>query len=99
MSAKSRVPTDFRTVDDKCRVVLPKEFANATVTLEMVGEAELRIRKAVVIPEASLPLLEQNLKPLSKRDRDLFLNLIDSPPEPTPAFRAAAARYKKRHAR
>ncbi len=88
---------DVRTVDAKSRLLLPKEFANATVTIERVSPTEIRIQKAIVIPESSLPLLEDSLKPLSDRDRDFFLNLLDNPPEPTPAFLAAAARYKKRH--
>lgn len=90
---------EFRRVDGKCRVVLPQEFANANVTIEVLGESELRIRKAVLLPEDSLPFLEDRLEPLSQRDRDLFLELMDHPPEPTPAFRAAAAKHKKRHAR
>ena len=90
-------PPEVRTVDSKCRLLLPKDYANATVTIELVGVGEIRIRKAVVVPEADLPLLEDGLKPLSKRDRDLFLGLLDNPPEPTPAFRAAATKYKKRH--
>ena len=90
-------PPEVRTVDAKARVLLPKEFANATVTIEMVSATELRIQKAVVLPEAALPLMEDHLIPLSDRDRDRFLELIDHPPEPTPAFRAAAAKHKKRH--
>lgn len=90
-------PPEVRTVDAKSRLLLPKEFANATVTIERISPFEIRIQKAVVIPEATLPLLEDSLKPLSDRDRDFFLNLLDNPPEPTPAFLAAAARYKKRH--
>jgi len=38
------------------------------------------------------------LKPLSNRDREFFLNLIENPPAPNAAFIAAARRYKERHA-
>jgi hypothetical protein len=86
-----------RTVDEKGRLLLPKEYANATVMLDLTTESEIRIRKAVLIPEAELPLVENQLRPLSDRDRDFFLNLLDNPPEPTPALRTAAAKYKKRH--
>jgi hypothetical protein len=40
---------------------------------------------------------EDELQPLSDRDRDLFLNLLDNPPEPNDAFLKAAAAYRKRH--
>lgn len=86
-----------RTVDEKGRLLLPREFANATVTIERVSENEIRIQKAVVIPQSAVPLLEDHLTPLSDRDRDLFLGLLDHPPEPTPALRAAATKHKKRH--
>jgi hypothetical protein len=88
---------EVRTVDAKSRLLLPKEFANATVTVERVGENEIRIRKAVVVPVDEFPLIEDQLKPLSDRDRDLFLHLLDNPPEPTSAFLKAAKLYKKRH--
>lgn len=91
------VTADVRTVDAKSRLLLPKEFANATVTVERVSETEIRVRKAVVIPEDALPLMEDTFKPLSDRDRDFFLQLLDNPPEPTPAFLKAAASYKKNY--
>ncbi len=86
-----------RLVDAKARIVLPKSYANATVTIEEVSETEVRIRKAVVLPMDDVRFAEESLQPLSDRDRDTFLNLLDHPPEPNPAFRKAAARYKKRH--
>ena len=92
-------PPEVRTVDSKSRLLLPKSFANATVTFEAISETEIVIRKAVVIPEASLPTIEDTLQPLSDTDRDIFLNLIDNPPPPNAAFRKAAKRYKSRHGR
>lgn len=107
MSAAKRRPTvvkkprvnnaDIRTVDAKSRLLLPKEFASATVTIERIGENEIRIRKAVVVPVDDLPFVKSPLKPLSDRDRDLFLSLLENPPEPTPSFLKAARLYKKRH--
>lgn len=90
-------PPEVRTVDSKSRLLLPKEFANATVTIERVGVGEIRIRKAVVIAQDELPLMEDHIKPLSDRDRDLFLGLLDDPPEPTPALRKAVSKHKNRH--
>jgi hypothetical protein len=88
---------EVRIVDAKARVLLPKNFAGSTVVFEMINDTEILIRKAVVVPEASLPTIEDTLKPLSNEDRDFFLNLIDNPPEPNEALRKAAARYKKRY--
>jgi hypothetical protein len=87
----------IRTVDAKSRLLLPTEFANATVTIERIGENEIRIRKAVVVPVDEFPLIEDQLKPLSDRDRDLFLSLLDNPPEPTAALRKALKMHQKRH--
>lgn len=97
IQTKAKPVTEFRTVDSKARLLLPKQFAGATVTFEMIDEGEIRIRKAVVVPESSLPTIEDTLRPLSKVDRVFFLNLIENPPAPTRALRAAAKRYRKRH--
>jgi hypothetical protein len=91
------VAPEVRTVDAKSRVLLPAEFAGATVMIERVGENEIRIRKAVVVPVDEFPFIENQLKPLSDRDRDLFLSLLENPPEPTPALRKALQLHKKRH--
>ena len=74
---------DIRAVDSKSRLLLPKDFANEMVTVERVGENEVRIRKAVVVPVDEFPFIEDHLKPLSDRDRDLFIRLLENPPEPT----------------
>lgn len=96
-ASASTPASEVRTVDEKGRVLLSKQFANATVAVDVVSPTEVRIRKAVVIPESELPLLEDQLRPLSDRDRDFFLDLLDNPPEPTPALRAIMAKHKKRH--
>jgi hypothetical protein len=91
--------TELRTTDQKARITLPKRFANATVIIEEVGDSELRIRKAKVIPEDEIQFYEESVAPLSDRDRDIFLALLENPPPANKAFRQAAARYKKRHGR
>jgi hypothetical protein len=88
---------ETRTTDQKARVSLPKSFANSTVIVEQISETEVRIRKARVIPEDELRFCEESAAPLSDRDRDAFLALLDAPPPANPAFRRAAAKYKKRH--
>jgi DNA-binding transcriptional regulator/RsmH inhibitor MraZ len=76
-----------RTTDRKGRVSLPKEFANTTVLIEVVSQDEIRIRKAVVIPQDEWQLIEQASAPLSDRDRDIFLDLLENPPPPNPALK------------
>jgi hypothetical protein len=75
------------TTDEKARITLPKNFANSTIMVEQVSETELRIRKARVIPEDDLRFVEQAMAPLSDRDRDVFLALLDNPPPPNDALR------------
>jgi hypothetical protein len=88
---------ETRTTDAKARVTLPRGFANVTVIIERVSETEVRIRKARVIPEDEMRFSEEERSPLSDRDRDRFLDLLDNPPKPTAALRRAAARHAKRH--
>ncbi len=82
---------ETRSTDSKGRVSLPKAFANATVIIEQVSENELRIRKARVIPEDELQFMEEVPIVLSDRDRDLFLQALDHPPEPNAALRTLMA--------
>ncbi len=86
-----------RTTDAKGRISLPKAFANATVIIEQVSDTEIRIRKARVIPEDEIRFYEETAAPLSDRDRDRFLDLLDNPPKPTEALRRAVAKHAKRH--
>jgi len=88
--------TETRTTDAKARLVLPKAFANVTVIIEQVSDTELRVRRAKVIAEDELTFAEESASPLSDRDRDRFLSLIENPPAPTPALKKAAARQKAR---
>ncbi len=87
----------MRVTDSKGRLTLPKGFANSTVIMEQVSETEVRIRKAVVVPEDEVRFYEETAAPLSDRDRDAFLALLDNPPEPGEALRRASARRRLRH--
>jgi uncharacterized protein (DUF1778 family) len=89
--------TETRTTDAKARISLPKGFANSTVIIEQVSDTEVRIRKARVIAEDDVRFQEEAATPLSDRDRDRFLALLDNPPEPNAALRRAAAKRAKRH--
>jgi hypothetical protein len=82
-----------RSTDAKGRISLPKSFANATVIMEQVSDTEVRIRKAVVIPEDSFRFREEFATPLTDADRDHFLALLDQPPSPTETLKQAARRH------
>jgi hypothetical protein len=86
--------TITRTTDRKARVCLPPSFADATVIIEQVSDTELRIRKAQVIPEDEIRFAEEAASPLSDRDRDLFLSLLDNPPPATESLKKAARKHK-----
>ncbi len=88
---------ETRSTDAKGRLSLLKAFANATVIIEQLSETELRIRKAVILPQDEVRFAEETATPLSDRDRDRFLELLDKPPKANPALRRAAARNPKRH--
>ena len=88
---------EIRTTDKKGRLCLPRAFANATVIVEQVSDTEVRIRKAHVIPEDEVRFQEETATPLSDRDRDVFLALLENPPPPNEALLRAAAKHKKHH--
>ena len=86
-----------RTTDRKARVSLPRSFANATILIEEISATELRIRKAQVIPEDDIRFREEVSMPLSDRDRDIFLALLENPPPPNEALKKRVAKHKRRH--
>jgi hypothetical protein len=88
--------TITRTTDLKARVSLPKAFANATVIIEQVSDVELRIRKARIVPESEPQFREESTEPLSDRDRDLFLALLENPPRANEYLKRAVAEYMGR---
>jgi len=88
---------ETRSTDAKGRVSLPKAFANATVIIEQVSDTEVRIRKALVIPEDEVRFYEETATPLSDRDRDRFLDLLDNPPEANEVLKCAAKKHAKPH--
>ena len=70
-----------RFTDKKARLILPARFANAAVLVEEVSENELRIRKAVILPEDEIPFTEESRSALSDEDRDFLLSLLAAPPK------------------
>jgi hypothetical protein len=85
-----------RFTDKKGRLVLPARFANSAVLVEEVSETELRIRKAVILPEDEVPFTEEQRSPLSDEDRDFILSLLAAPPKANAEFKKAA-RERRRH--
>jgi hypothetical protein len=88
---------ETRSTDAKGRICLPNAFANATVIIDQLSDTELRIRKAVVIRQDEIRFAEETAVPLSDRDRDRFLELLDNPPKANAALRRAAARRTRGH--
>jgi hypothetical protein len=84
-----------QATDAKARLMLPAAFANATVIVEQISDTELRIRRALAVPEDELMFVEELRQPLSDRDRDLFLELLENPPKPLPSLKNAATRFRK----
>jgi hypothetical protein len=90
-------PLTPRFTDKKGRVILPARFANSAVLIEELSETELRIRKAVILPEDEVPFTEERRSPLSDKDRDFLLSLLAAPPKPNAAFKRAAREQRRRH--
>ena len=88
---------ETRSTDSKGRISLPKAFANATVIIDQVSDTEVRIRKAVVIPEDEIRFYEETARPLTDRDRDRFLDLLDNPPAANAALKRAIEKHAKPH--
>ena len=88
--------TDTRTTDSKARVSLPKAFANSTVIIEQLSDTEIRIRKAVVVPEEEYRFWEETRVPLPDPARDAFLALLANPPPPNDALKRAVAKHRKK---
>jgi hypothetical protein len=97
INGEGSMDMETRSTDAKGRVSLPKSFANATVIIEQVSDTEVRIRKAVVIPEDEVHFYEESAAPLSDRDRDRFLDLLDNPPAANATLKRAARKRAERH--
>lgn len=86
-----------RFTDKKARVILPARFASSAVLIEEVSETELRIRKAVILPEDQAPFTETQRSPLSDEDRDFVLSLLAAPPKANAALKKAVKQHRRRH--
>ena len=86
-----------RFTDKKARLILPARFANSAVLVEEVSETELRIRKAVILPEDEVPFTEEQRSPLSDEDRDFLLSLLATPPKANADLKKAAKERRRHH--
>jgi len=62
-----------------------------------VSETELRIRKAVILPEDEMPFTEEQRAPLSDEDRDFLLSVLAAPPKANVILKKAAREPRRRH--
>jgi uncharacterized protein (DUF1778 family) len=67
------------------------------VLIEEVSDTELRIRKAVIVPEDEAPFTEERRTPLMDSDRDFVLALLAAPPEANADLKKAAKERRRRH--
>jgi hypothetical protein len=86
-----------RFTDKKGRLILPARFANSAVLVEEISESELRVRKAVILPEDEMPFAEEHRQPLSDKDRDFVLALLAAPPKANAELKKAAKQHRRRH--
>jgi hypothetical protein len=91
-------PVTSRFTDKKARLILPRRFANSAVLIEEVSETELRVRKAVIVPEDELRFTEESRRPLAAKDRDFVLALLSDPPAANANLKKAVKKYRRRHA-
>ena len=81
------------TADPEGRINLPASFANKTVVIQEVSDTEIRIRTAETVPEDEVVFAEEIPLILSDRDRDLFLAMLENPPEANEALRKLFVKY------
>lgn len=60
------------------------------------GQSVSDFAASTLLREAGEVLANHNVNTLSDRDRDIFLQLLDNPPAPSPALAQAAADYQRR---
>ena len=87
---------ETRTADAKGRVLLSNKLANATLLVDQVSDTEYRVRLAKTIAVNEILFPEETLQPLSDRDRDIFLSILEDTSPPNEALRKAMQRQKVR---
>lgn len=77
---------DFRTAPEV------KDLIERAASLQGMTTSEFI--KSVVVPASQQVVERHETRVLSDRDRDMFLLLLDNPPAPNEALKAAAQRFK-----
>lgn len=85
----------MQTADALARVTLPAEFAETRVVVEMLSASEVRIRKADERDDELAALPENCVTTLSDRDRDRFLELVESRHAGHVALRKAMSKHRR----
>ncbi len=80
---KGSIDMETRLTYRTGKINLPSVVADATVIVDQNSDTEV-------------PLYEEAAATLSDRDRDRFLDLLDTPPKANPALRRAAERHARR---
>lgn len=86
--------TITQRADHEARVSLPLSFADSTVLIEQISDMEVRIRKIQATSEEAIRFTEESRSPLSDRDRDLFLALLDNPPPASETLKRAVRKCR-----
>ena len=94
----------FTIGEGEIAVVVGTSGAGKSTLLRMInrlvapdaGRVLIDGQDTTTIPEDELRFYEESAAPLSDRDRDLFLALLDKPPAANEALRRAAKEHKKR---
>lgn len=87
---------EMQTADSQARITLPAEFAETTVVVERVSPFEIRIRKVDESSRGLEDVPENHVTMLSDRDRDRFLELIESHPTASAKLREAMSKRRGR---
>ena len=88
---------ETRTINAQGVLVLPKLFANSTVTIEYCSETEIRVLRTADAPEVEPEFVEEDPIVLSAHDMSLFIEALENPLTPNAALQVAAARHRARH--
>ena len=86
---------EVQIADSHARITLPVEFAEATVVLEVLSPSEIRIRKVDESSDELSEAPENRVRTLSDRDRDRFLELVESQPTANAALREAMSKRRE----
>lgn len=95
-SERNMSTQEVQTADAQARITLPATFAEAAVVVEVLSASEVRIRKVDEASQELCGLPESSVTRLSDRDRDRFLELVESRPAANASLRKAMIERQQR---